>query len=72
MLQIIKEEDVKNCPCCGGRAKIRKGTYTTTEFGVTVKKQWFGSYCTICRLSQPSRQYFSKQDACNKWNSRVE
>lgn len=64
---------LKTCPCCGGKARTKSAKYNTLgSYGNTsTQKQWFGVYCTICRLGQPSRFYFSKQDAINAWNERT-
>lgn len=64
---------LKNCPCCDGKARLKSakfnilGAYGTKE----TDKQWYSIYCTSCKLSQPKRYYFTKEEAEEAWNKRV-
>jgi hypothetical protein len=63
---------LKNCPCCGGKAKIKSAKYNTLgAYGSKeTEKQWWGIYCTECGLTQPSRKYHSKEESITAWNNR--
>lgn len=64
---------IKPCPCCGGKARLKQVKYNTlgSYGGAELDKHWYGIYCTQCGLSQPRRQYPSKEDAYEAWNKRV-
>lgn len=61
------------CPCCGGRAVRKSAKYNTLGAYGTAEtdKKWYGVYCKSCRLSQPARYYFTREDSDNAWNRRV-
>ena len=63
---------LKNCPCCGSKARRKTAKYNTLgAYGTKdTEKQWYGIYCPECGISQPARKYFSKEESDNAWNNR--
>ncbi len=61
------------CPFCRGNARVKHGTYNDLGAYGDKKddKTWFAVYCTICKVSQPSRCYHSKKTAIDAWNQRM-
>ena len=66
-------KELKLCPCCGGKAKRKSAHYNTLgAYGdITTDKQWFNVCCTVCKLSQPMKFYFTREEADEAWNNRV-
>lgn len=64
---------LKSCPCCGGKARLKSAKFNTLgAYGTKdTEKQWYGVYCTSCKLSQPQRYYFTKEESEEAWNKRV-
>lgn len=62
-----------NCPCCGGKAKVKSAKYNLLgAYGnEDTERKWWAVYCTNCKLSQPSRTYDTKDKAVNIWNHRI-
>lgn len=61
------------CPCCGGKAKIKSAKYNLLgAYGnIDTERKWWAVYCSECNLSQPIRIYDSKDKAINNWNNRI-
>ena len=66
--------ELKPCPCCGGKARMKHGKYNLLgAYGTAeLDRKWFGVYCTACEMSQPRRRYDSKEEAIEAWNKRTE
>ena len=63
---------LKPCPFCNGKPKRKQAKYNTlgTYGDNTTEKHWYGVYCTNCRVGQPVRFYFSREESDNAWNER--
>lgn len=44
------------------------GVYSTEE----TEKKWYGVYCKDCRLGQPIRYYFTRDDSDRAWNRGID
>lgn len=66
--------ELKPCPFCGEKARIKSAKYNTLGIygDSTTQKQWWAIECHECKISQPIRYYFSKSEAAEAWNRRAE
>ena len=66
--------ELKPCPFCGWKARLKHGSYNLLgAYGTTDEdRQWYGVFCYECGVSQPKRQYDTKEKAIEAWNRRTE
>lgn len=67
------KNELKPCPCCGGKAKRFSASYNTLGAygGESTENRWYNVRCTVCKLSQPLRYYFTREESDEAWNKRV-
>lgn len=67
-------DNLKNCPFCGEKAIVKGAKYNTLGMygNSETEKHWYAVYCPKCKISQPKKTYFSKDDAVKAWNKRAE
>lgn len=67
-----KQIELKKCPFCGGRAKRKSAKYNIhgTYGSIEDNRQWYGVYCTQCRVGQPMRVYMTREESDTAWNTR--
>ena len=54
---------LKPCPFCGGQPEVRRCGHLIND--------WYYVYCPKCWVSQSSYGCKGKEDAIEKWNTRV-
>ena len=66
--------ELKPCPFCGGKAKRKYGQYNLLgAYGTPDEdRQWFAVYYYECGVSQPKREYDTRELADEAWNRRAE
>lgn len=67
-------DNLKNCPFCGEKVIVKGAKYNTLGMygNSETEKHWYAVYCPKCKISQPKKTYFSKDDAVKAWNKRAE
>ena len=68
------ENELKNCPFCGGKARCTFGKYNLLgAYGTTEEeRRWYGVRCSRCGVTQQKRKYHTREEANEAWNGRVE